>query len=124
MITESRTGVVQRSAVEQSMTILLGNEPRAYREVFARFLSTVGPDFIVHVVDPMELDESIARLDPDLVLCSQLTDAVAARRNWFLWSGTDAGGQLRRNGVDIRIANLDLASLLETVEAVDHGGDR
>lgn len=44
----------------QSMTILVGNEPRAYREVLARLLATLGPAVTVHLADPDQVDDRIA----------------------------------------------------------------
>ncbi len=108
----------------QSITILVGNEPRAYRDVLARLFAMLGPGVTVHLADPDQLDDGIARIDPDLVVCSQLTNAVAARTNWFMWPGTGPGGVLRRNGTETTVDSFDLASLLETVDAVDHEGDR
>ncbi len=65
------------------MHIVLANDPRAYREVMAAALQALRPRHAVLCVEPDELDGEVARLDPELVLCSRLTPVV--QRYALVW---------------------------------------
>lgn len=67
------------------MRVLIGNAPRAYREVLAAALHALRPEIDVIIVPPEELDVAIAHHDPDFVVCSELTQVVETRpRSWAL----------------------------------------
>ena len=57
---------------------LVANEPRSYRQAIAAALRQLRPHVEVVAVEPDEMDRCIARLRPDLVICSRLTEAVEA----------------------------------------------
>ena len=59
--------------------ILLGNEPRAYREALGAALRQHRPEAEVVLVEPAALDTEIAERPPRVVVCSALTSAVATR---------------------------------------------
>ena len=61
------------------LRVLVANEPRAYRDAIAAALQELRPNVAVIPVEPHGLDGEIARLDPHLVVCSRLTEAVQAR---------------------------------------------
>ena len=71
-----------RAAAHESETplslpcIVVGNTPRAYREVLAAALTQLRPDVEVRDVDPADLDAEVLRLAPQLVVCSELTQAI------------------------------------------------
>ena len=68
-----------------NMRILLANEPRAYREVIAAAFQALRPNHEVISVSPDDLDAEVERLDPEFVLCSQLTPAVQQHpRSWVV----------------------------------------
>src|SRR5215213_5018581 len=58
------------------LQILVANEPALYRDVLSSQLPGLRPGLTVLRVDPVELDEAVARLRPRLVICSELTEAV------------------------------------------------
>jgi hypothetical protein len=56
--------------------VLVANELRSYRETIARVITGLRPDVEVHEVEPEDLDAKVARLRPDLVICSRVTSTV------------------------------------------------
>ncbi len=58
--------------------ILLGNEPRAYREVLASAFLALRPDLDLLTVESSDLDREIARLAPQLVICTHLSESTRA----------------------------------------------
>ena len=56
--------------------ILVANDPPLYRDLLGSQLPRLCPGLTVLLVDPTDLDDALARLRPQLVLCSELTDAV------------------------------------------------
>ena len=64
-------------------TVLLANEPRAYRDVLAMAIERQRPGIAVRVGDPHLLEDEIARWRPNLVVCSETVGA--ARRRATSW---------------------------------------
>jgi hypothetical protein len=63
--------------------ILVANELTSYRQTIAIVLRDVHPDFEVFEAPSEALDEEIARIGPDLVICSRVTYTVRQRvANW------------------------------------------
>jgi hypothetical protein len=58
------------------MRILLANEPRSHREVFAGALRALRPHLEVITVKPDALEGEAPRLRPDAVVCSRITPAL------------------------------------------------
>ena len=56
--------------------ILVANEPLVYRDVLSSQLPRLRPGLTVLRVDPVELDEAVARLRPRLVICNEVTDSI------------------------------------------------
>lgn len=56
--------------------ILVANEPRSYRETFARVFQALRPHVEAIAVDPEALDREALRLRPDLVVCERVTPTV------------------------------------------------
>ncbi|HEX6710139.1 MAG TPA: hypothetical protein VF068_07380 [Rubrobacter sp.] len=64
--------------------ILVANEPRSYRETFARVFEALRPHVEAIAVDPDALDREALRLRPDLVVCGRVTPTVVAvARCWM-----------------------------------------
>ena len=61
------------------MRILLGNEPRFYREVIAATLHELRPHLEVVIVEPEDLDGAVVQRRPQFVLCSRLSEVVETR---------------------------------------------
>jgi CheY-like chemotaxis protein len=55
------------------MRVLLVNEPRSYREIFAGAFRVLRPHIEVVTAEPEELEEVASRLQPDAVVCSNTT---------------------------------------------------
>jgi len=58
------------------MRILLANEPRSHREVFAGALRALRPHVEVITVMPDALEGEAPKLHPDAVVCSRITPAL------------------------------------------------
>jgi hypothetical protein len=67
----------------RKLRILLANEPRAYREAIAQAIHQLRPDVEIETAEPPDLDSSIRRFVPDMVVCSEATDTV--RSNVRVW---------------------------------------
>jgi len=58
------------------MRVLLANEPRSYRQVFAGALRALRPHVEVITVEPNSVGEEASRIHPDAVMCSHTTPAL------------------------------------------------
>lgn len=56
--------------------MLVANEPRSYREAFVYALRTRRPNTEVIEAEPADLDRMFERHQPDLVICSRVSQAV------------------------------------------------
>jgi hypothetical protein len=56
--------------------ILVANELTSYRETIAMVIRELHPHVEVFEADPETLDMEVARLRPDLVICSRITSLV------------------------------------------------
>lgn len=56
--------------------VLLANTPRSYRETIAHATRRLRPDVEVETTEPGDLDSSVRRFAPDMVVCSEATEAV------------------------------------------------
>jgi hypothetical protein len=69
----------------RNVRILIANEPRAYREVFASALRTIRPCAEIVEAPSEDLDGEVMRFRPDMVLCSNVTPVVESTvQNWVL----------------------------------------
>jgi hypothetical protein len=69
----------------ESKRIVVANEPRSYREAMAVAWQVLRPEVEVILAEPRDLDAEVARLDPQLVLCSRLTEGLrAGSRAWVV----------------------------------------
>jgi len=58
------------------MRVLLANEPRSYRQVFAGAIHALRPHVEVISVGPNAVEEEAPRIRPDAVVCSRTTPAL------------------------------------------------
>jgi hypothetical protein len=66
------------------MRILMANEPRSHREVFAGALRALRPHVEVITVKPDALEREAPRVPPDAVVCSRITPALrTATGRWM-----------------------------------------
>ena len=56
--------------------VLVANEPAGYRDTLASELPHLRPSLTVFLVDPADLDATVARMRPRLVICSELTASI------------------------------------------------
>ncbi len=69
----------------ETLRVLVANEPRSYREVIASVLQEIRPDLELSCAKPESLDAEVLRLEPHLVVCSQLTSIVETQPlGWIL----------------------------------------
>lgn len=60
----------------RKVRVLVANEPRSYRQVYAYACRRLRPRAEVREVEPECLDREVRLFHPDLVVCSRVTDAV------------------------------------------------
>jgi len=100
-------------------TVLLANEPRAYREVLAMAIEASRPGLAVRVGDPELLEDQIERWQPRLVVCSTLVEA--ARRYDATWLLLYPDGTrfavTGRNGREDMVSDFALDDLLALVDS-------
>lgn len=63
----------------EPLSVLVANEPRAYRDALAGTLAALRPDLRVEALAPDALDRALDRPRPPVVVCSRLTPSVEAR---------------------------------------------
>lgn len=69
----------------ENLRVLVANEPRSYREVIASVLQEIRPSMHISCTEPDSLDTEVLRLEPHLVVCSQLTSIVETHPlGWIL----------------------------------------
>ena len=104
--------------------VLVANEPLLYRDLLDSVLPRLRPNLTVLLVDPADLDDAVARLRPQLVLCSELTDAVRQfATTAIVLDPSDTRREiLTVEGQQQVLLNPQLAELLAAVDAaVGHG---
>lgn len=105
----------------KGLRILVAMDMRSYREVLAETFREFLPDTQVFEAEPEDLDRDVDRLQPDVVICSKVTDLVEAGvPNWIeLYPGhgmesiVSIGGERR---VFERIQLADLFSIFDQLE--------
>jgi hypothetical protein len=97
--------------------IVVGIEPRAYREAIAAALATERPQDEVVAVEPGALDAALATLRPDLVICSRLTAAVERGAAWIeLYPGGSSGANVGIGRERTQLSELDLPALTRLID--------
>jgi hypothetical protein len=103
------------------MRIIVANDPRAYREVIAAAVSGARPEIELITLESHELDEAIVRLQPDFVVCSQVSEILETRSAAWVLLYPD-GQSLVITSVDGNrtvAADLDFEGLLSAFENVE-----
>jgi hypothetical protein len=101
--------------------VLLANEPRAYREVIAETLRGLRPNAEMLEVEPAELDDSVRRFDPDVVICSGVTDTVRERVPvWVdLYPEYEARSIVSVGGIREELPDITLEDLLAAIDQAE-----
>jgi hypothetical protein len=105
--------------VEPRPDILIANEPAMYRGVLASELSLLRPSLPFVLVEPADLNAAVARIQPQLVICSQLTKMVRqhATASIVLYPNGTNRAILDVDGQQQVLLNPDLSELLVAVDA-------
>lgn len=99
-------------------SVLLANEPRAYRDTIAVALRLLRPKIEVIVTDPERLDDAIALHAPQVVVCSYLTTLVETRvPTWVVLYPDGALVALRSiDGERTTVSEIDLDGILSLID--------
>lgn len=99
--------------------ILLGNEPRAYRDALATATLAQRPGLEVQTVNPSQLDRMIEYLAPHLVICSWLEPASPVVPGWVvLYPNGSSTAMITIAGERDSSQNADFESLLAIIDRV------
>ena len=98
--------------------IVVANEPRSYREALAVACQVLRPEVEVILAEPVDLDAEVVRLDPQLVLCSQLTEGLrTGSRAWVvLYPGGAARAVISVAGHRVTTGDLGVAALAVVID--------
>lgn len=98
--------------------VLMVNEPRAYREVLAETLRAQRPHAEFTVAEPCALEQTVWRLQPHMVVCSEASAAV--RESVMVWVElyTNHGSRsvVSVNGKSSVVEDMQLSDLLSLVD--------
>ena len=103
------------------MRILLTNEPRSYREAMAGAFRALKPHTEVFVAEPEALDAEVARLSPQLVVCSHASPTVKIEAlGWVeLYPGHGSLSTVSVGGQRSTVVGIELADLLRTIDRTE-----
>ncbi len=102
------------------MRILVANVPRINRDTVVALLASQRPRHEVVTCAPWEIDATLPRLAPDLVICSELTTVVQTQPPaWLLFypGGADLG-VFHASGRRTILDGLTFADLLACVDGL------
>ena len=108
----------------ESKRIVVANEPRSYREAMAVACQAVHPEVEVILAEPADLDAAVVRLDPQLVLCSRLTEGLrAGSRAWVvLYPGGKARTLINVAGQCVTTGDIGFAALAALIDQATRPG--
>lgn len=100
------------------MQILVANEPRAYREALARAFCKLRPHLAVCEADPGQLSREVIRLQPDLVVCSELPALDYGKPcTWIqLYPEGDSRAVIFSEGRRSTVEEIELSDLLSIID--------
>jgi hypothetical protein len=107
------------------MRIVVANEPRSYREVIAAAVQALRPHIEVILVRPDSLEREVNRLEPQLVVCSELTPAVQERPlAWImLYPEGKTETIISISGRTTTVGDLEFDRLLALIDEAERIGD-
>ncbi len=102
----------------ESKRIVVANEPRSYREAMAVACQVLRPQVEVILAEPADLDAEVTRLDPQLVLCSRLTEGLrCGARAWVvLYPEGEARAVINVAGHCVTTGDLGVAALAAVID--------
>lgn len=100
------------------LCILIGNEPRIYREVLAAALLELRPTAGVELIDPARLDAEVTARHPALVICSRLTPAIRSHAlAWvLLYPNGERRGSFGAGDLERDFPGVDFDALVEAID--------
>jgi hypothetical protein len=100
------------------LRIIVGNEPRAYRDVIAATITALCPEATVMTAEPADLDGALADVGPALVVCSRLTPLIEERTvTWIvLYADGTPFSEISVAGDRSIVLDMDFDRLLAVVE--------
>jgi hypothetical protein len=100
--------------------IVFSNQPLSYREAMANVVRALRPEADVTQCDPQNLETEIARVQPQLVICSDLADSIRSRL--LAWVMLYPDGQDLATysiaGRERQLVGIDLSGVLSLVDDV------
>ncbi|MDP9473153.1 MAG: hypothetical protein M3Q71_21245 [Chloroflexota bacterium] len=99
--------------------VLVAIEPYSYREALASAICELRPRFLVHPVEPADLDTLVAATRPAFVVCNRLSPVVRTHAGaWLLLSplGEDRA-ILGAGGREQSLPSTDLAAVVTALDA-------
>jgi len=102
----------------EAVRLLMANEPRAYREGIAAAIRELRPGVEVTTVEPDDLEGSILRLTPDIVVCNRATSPVREGVSvWVeLYPDYAPWSVVSVRGVRSTLAEIQLPDILSIVD--------
>jgi len=100
--------------------ILVANELASYRQTIAIVFRELHPGVEIIEVEPEAVDEEVARLVPDLAVCSRITAVVRERAaNWIeLYPECKPFSTICIGGEHTAMEEVDLSDLLSVCARV------
>ncbi len=84
MIAQSEN-LAQGPEEETQMTrVVLANEPRSYREVFASVFQALRPHLEVIIIEPEDLYDTVRSMHPQIVVCGRITSELKHRIPYWI----------------------------------------
>ena len=103
------------------MRILVANEPRSYREVIAAAVQALRPHIEVVLSTADDLERNLARLAPQLVVCSKLTPSIGTRPlTWIvLYPDGKTQAVISIGGQSTTLDDLEFDHLLRIIDETE-----
>jgi len=104
-----------------TMRVLVANEPRSYRDVIVAAFQEFRPHVEVMTADPEDLDREILRVNPHLVVCSHLTEAVESYPlSWvMLYPNNETRTVISIGGEQTVGADIEFNNLLSVIDRTE-----
>ncbi len=103
------------------MRILVANEPRSYREVIAAAVQALRPHIEVVLSTSVNLERDLARLAPQLVVCSGLSPSIGSRTlTWIvLYPEGKSQAVISIGGKSTTLDDLEFDHLLRIIDETE-----
>ena len=103
------------------MRVLMAIEPRSYREVIGEAIRGLRPHLEVVIAEPDALEPELARLDPELVICSRSSTAASnGRPAWIEFRPyAQPAARIYVGGRRFELEEVELEDLLSVVDEAE-----